>query len=256
MPENQQAVAQFAGAEITAILSADDGLIYASLPALTQAIGLDTDSQRARISEHAVLSEGLRQFDLASSGRVLTTWCLKVSLIPLWLAMVPVGRLKPDKRERVLLYQRQVADVLMRLFGPTQTGMMPVAEQTPYAEGLAITRLALETETLSTKMSELQRTLDLRLAAIEARLEPLAAIETRLQPRANITEEQAQQISDLVKQAGIALSKKLGGANAIGTVYGQLYRMFNVTSYKAITQAQFPKAVQWLENEIKRNREA
>jgi hypothetical protein len=66
-----------------------------------------------------------------------------------------------------------------------------------------------------------------------------------------ITEEQAQHISDLIKQAGITLSQKLGGGNYIGTVYGRFYKTFGVTSYKAITQAQYPKAVAWLEREIR-----
>jgi hypothetical protein len=59
------------------------------------------------------------------------------------------------------------------------------------------------------------------------------------------------EISDLVKQVAIAMAKKLGGGNFFGTVFGQLYRTFNVTSYKLLTQAQYPKAVEWLQKQIK-----
>jgi hypothetical protein len=45
-----------------------------------------------------------------------------------------------------------------------------------------------------------------------------------------------------VKQTAIAMAKKLGGENFFGMVFGQLYRAFNVTSYKLLTQAQYPKA--------------
>jgi hypothetical protein len=85
-------------------------------------------------------------------------------------------------------------------------------------------------------------------AGYEARI---AALEARLIPRGVLSEEQAEHISDLVKQAGIALSKKIGGGNQIGAMYGQLYRTFHVTSYKNLTQAQYPKAVAWLEKQMK-----
>jgi ORF6C domain len=84
-------------------------------------------------------------------------------------------------------------------------------------------------------------------AVYEARI---AALEAKLMPRAQISEEQAEQIADLVKQAAIALSRKMGGGNFFGTIYGQLYRTFQVTSYKLLTQAQYPKAVAWLEKQI------
>ena len=85
-------------------------------------------------------------------------------------------------------------------------------------------------------------------AAYDARL---SALEARLLPRSQISEEQAEHISDLVKQVAIAMAKKLGGGNFFGTVFGQLYRTFHVTSYKLLTQAQYPKAVEWLQKQIK-----
>ncbi len=85
-------------------------------------------------------------------------------------------------------------------------------------------------------------------SAYDARI---TALEARLLPRAQISEEQAEYISDLVKQVAIAMAKKLGGGNFFGTVFGQLYRTFHVTSYKLLTQAQYPKAVEWLQKQIK-----
>src|SRR5712692_4185908 len=138
----QQATAVFADAEIIAVRSADDGLIYASLPHLCRALGLDVASKEERIEEHAVLTEGMCDFDLAIGERVLTTACFKSNLIALWLTLVPVKRLKRDKQERVLLFQRKVADVLDRLFGSgpegaTTTALAPTTPQeAAYVEGL------------------------------------------------------------------------------------------------------------------------
>lgn len=249
----QQATAVFADAEIIAV-RADDGLIYASLPHLCRALGLDSASQEERIDEHAVLTEGLYDFDLAIGGRVLTTACLKSNLVALWLALVPVKRLKRDKQERVLLFQRKVADVLDRLFGPgpESSALVPAPPQeAAYAEGLAIARMASEQAQLAAQKAE---TVDARVAAFEAAVEArLIALEAKLMPREQISEEQAERISDLVKQAAIALSKKSGGGNFFGTVYGQLYRMCGITSYKLMTQGQYPKAVAWLEKMIREN---
>lgn len=254
----KQATAVFADAEITAVLSADDGLIYASLPNLCRALGLDTESQRERIEEHAVLQEGLLPFELVSGIRIVTNWCLRSNLISLWLTLVPVKRLKPERQQRIYHFQQKAADALDRLFGTGQgTGLssetsalsLPIpGEASPYAEGLAIARFAEEQDLLHEHIGEritaLELVVDHRLTGVEDRL---AALEAKLVPREQISDEQAEQISDLVKQVAIALSQRLGGGNYFGTVYGQLYRRFGITSYKKLTQAQYPIAIAWLQ---------
>lgn len=249
----QQATVIFAGAEIAAVL-AEDGYIYGALPHFCRALELDGETQRERIEEQPALAKGLWQFPLAQGKQLITTWCLRADLVPYWLALVPTRRMKPEKRERIDFYQDQVADVLGRLFGtisaatPT-TGISLAAQNPLFGEGLAVARMALDQAQLAAQKAEetgeevqaLKAVYETRIAALEARLTPLAVL----------TEEQAEQIADLVKQAALALAKKLGGGNFFGTIYGQLYRTFNVTSYKSLTQAQYPKAIDWLEKQIK-----
>jgi hypothetical protein len=247
----QQATVIFAGAEITAVL-AEDGYIYGALPHLCRALGLDADGQRERIEEQPALSKGLWQFPLAQGKQLMTTWCLRSDLVPYWLAVVSTRRMKPEKRSRIDFYQEQVGDVLGRLFGAApgpSTEVMLSSQHPVYAEGLAVARMALDhaqqalgrADETSEEEKALKATYDARLSALEV----------RLLPRTQISEEQAEHISDLVKQVAIAMSKKLGGGNFFGTVYGQLYRTFNVTSYKLLTQGQYPKAVEWLQKQIK-----
>lgn len=256
----QQATVIFAAAEIVAVRNADDSYIYASFPHLCRAQGLDVESQLASISQHLVLDAGLLNFDLVIGKRVLTTPCLRASLIALWLAGIPSKRLKPDKQARIEYFQLQAGDVLNRFFGPgpetvapgSAPAIVPAGSPEPaYAEGLAIARLAWE-EALKAQAKADEAAA--KAAAVEAvqevALQRLDRLEARLLPREVITEEQATYITDLVKQAAIGLSQKAGGGNFFGTVYGQLYRLFNVTSYKQLTQAQYPKAVAWLENMI------
>jgi hypothetical protein len=253
----QQATVLFAEAEITAVL-AEDGYVYGALTHLCRALGLDGESQRTRILEQAALAKGLRQFPLSQRQQLITTWCLRADLIPYWLAIVPTSRMKPEKKARIDFYQDQVADVLGRLFGamPPSTETSLTAQNLVFAEGLAVARMALdEAQSASRKAEETSDEVKALQIAYEARI---AALEARLMPREVLSEEevlneeQAEHISDLVKQAAQALAKKLGGGgNFFGTIYGQLYRTFNVTSYKLLTQAQYPKVVAWLEKHIK-----
>lgn len=247
----QQATVIFAGAEITAVL-AEDGFIYGALPHLCRALDLDGESQRARIEEQSAIAKGLWQFSLAQGKQFVLTWCLRSDLIPYWLAIVPTRRMKPEKKARIDFYQEQVGDVLGRLFGAMAVPATETAltTQNPlFAEGLAIARMALDQAQLAvTKADEANEQVTALKAAYDARL---VALEARLLPRAPLSEEQAEYISDLVKQVAIAMAAKLGGGNFFGTVFGQLYRMFHVTSYKLLTQAQYPKAVEWLEKQIK-----
>jgi hypothetical protein len=247
----QQATVIFAGAEITAVL-AEDGYVYGALPHLCRALGLDGDGQRERIEEQPALAKGLWQFPLAQGKQLITSWCLRSDLVPYWLAVVSTRRMKPEKRQRIDFYQDQVGDVLGRLFGatPAPSNEVMLSSQNPvFAEGLAVARMALDqaqqalsqTEETSEEVNALKVAYDVRLSALEA----------RLLPHSQISEEQAEHISDLVKQVAIAMARKLGGGNFFGTVFGQLYRTFNVTSYKLLTQAQYPKAVAWLEKQMK-----
>jgi P22_AR N-terminal domain len=249
----QQATVLFAGAEITAVL-AEDGFIYGALPHLCRALGLDGESQRERIEEQPALAKGLWQFPLAQGRQLVTAWCLRADLIPYWLAILPTKRMKPEKKARIDFYQDQVGDVLGRLFGTLST-TLPSSEaslvvQNPvFAEGLAVARMALDQAQLAAqKAEETSEEVQALKAGYEARI---TALEARLLPRGPLSEEQAEYISDLVKQVAIAMASKLGGGNFFGTMFGQLYRTFHVTSYKNLTQAQYPKAVAWLEKQIK-----
>jgi hypothetical protein len=248
----QQVSVRFADADITAVLATDNA-IYAALPHLCRALNLDAESQRERIEEQTTLARGLIQFPLAQGKQLTTIWCLRADLIPYWLAIVPTKRMKAEKKARIDFYQAQVADVLGRLFGSSPVTSpsteVSLGEQHPaYTEGLAIARMALDTAQLASAQAD---KIDKEVEALKEIYEMrITALEARLMPRETINEGQAERISDLVKQVALALSRKVGG-NTFGVVYGQLYRTFNITSYKLLTQAQYPKAIEWLEKQLK-----
>ncbi|MCZ7671787.1 MAG: ORF6C domain-containing protein [Chloroflexi bacterium] len=72
-----------------------------------------------------------------------------------------------------------------------------------------------------------------RLEAIEAQL---AA------PEHAVTQSQAMQISQAVKAVATAQGNQ-SGRNEFGSVYGELYRKFEVTSYKLLPAAKFEEVM-------------
>ena len=74
----------------------------------------------------------------------------------------------------------------------------------------------------------------------------LETIEAQLAPPAHaITHSQAMQISQAVKAVAIAQGKQTK-RNEFGTVYGELYRKFEITSYKLLPAAKFEEAMDFL----------
>ena len=81
-----------------------------------------------------------------------------------------------------------------------------------------------------------QESVEQRLATIEAILGD---------PGRYVTQEQASMISQAVKTVALALGKKTG-RNEFGSVYGELFRKFRITSYKVLPARQFEEAMKFL----------
>lgn len=82
-----------------------------------------------------------------------------------------------------------------------------------------------------------------QLADHERRLE---ALETAVSsPARTISEAQAVEISQAVKAVAMILSQQ-SKSNAYGGVYGELYRRYNITSYKQLPLTKFAQCIGWL----------
>ena len=76
--------------------------------------------------------------------------------------------------------------------------------------------------------------------------ERLELVESTLgDPGRFVTPDQAMQISQAVKAIALVLSKR-SGSNQYGSVYGELYRKFGITSYKLLPAQKFAEAMSWL----------
>lgn len=80
-------------------------------------MGLDWPSQRKRLLRDPVLSQGVVMMTTPSEGGTQNTLCLRLDLLPGWLATINANRIKREEvREKVIRYQRECYAVLARHF--------------------------------------------------------------------------------------------------------------------------------------------
>lgn len=221
----------------------DDGQVYVSLAQVCGVLGVDTAGQRRRLQEHDILRDGLAQATLQTAGGPQRAWLVRADLVPLWLASLRAGAVRPELQEKLLLLQRRAAVVLWEAFrggeltapGDATTGISPET-----AQAVEIARAVLA---LAQSQAALEARLGGRLAAVEGRLE---TVEAALAPAARVvTEDQASQISQAVKAVALALGLS-SGRNEFGGVYGEFYRRFGITSYKLLPARRFAEAMRFL----------
>ena len=111
----EQQIVPFHDREIIAV-RLPDGRIAAVLNTLCDAVGLERTGQLVRIRDDDLLAEQLLQARIETAGgpqamNVLTAWA-----IPTWLQGVRVSRVAAEKREAILAFKREAADVLYRHF--------------------------------------------------------------------------------------------------------------------------------------------
>ncbi len=232
--------------ELTAVRG-KDGQVYVPLRQMCTALGLDQRSQRRRILNHNVLSDGF------TGGVIMTppgpgggggrqqALLLRVDLVPLWLSTIDISRVKDEIRPKLERFQREAAKALWEAF---QQGRLTadldfdalLAQDTPEAQAYKMAQAVLQ-------LARNQLLMRAQIADHEQRLE---SIEAQLGDTGrNVTPDQASQISQAVKAVALALGKKTN-RNEFGAVYGELYRKFGITGYKMLPARRFDEAMKFL----------
>ncbi len=243
----EQRTLTFYGDELTAV-RANDSRIYAGLTQMCNALGIDPQGQRRRIERHAVLSKGLKGVDkLSTPGGTQSGYVLRVDLVPLWLAGIRVSALKEQIRPKLEKFQEEAATVLWEAFQEgrltADTRFNDLLEQDSdavqaYKMALAVVKLAKQQILLEGRVGDVETYLE----NVEERL---ALVEGQLSGQDVVTEAQASQISQAVKAVAIVLGKQTG-RNEFGACYGEIYRKFNITSYRQLPRSKFEEAMAFL----------
>jgi ferritin-like metal-binding protein YciE len=244
----EQKSVYFLDDELIAVRAADTH-IYVAVRQLCGALGLDRYGQVQRIQRQKILANGHYQIEIATPGGGQVTNMLRVDLVPLWLSGINTRRIKDDAvRKKLEKYQEDAAKVLWEAF---QEGRLTT--DLGFDDLLATDSPAVQAYKMLQAMVKLARTQILIEAQIGHHTMQLGDHEQRLEDiestlgdtKRNVTPEQASQISQAVKAVAMVLSKS-SGSNQYGSVYGELYRKFGITSYKLLPVLRFDEAMKFL----------
>ena len=250
VPVEQREVA-FYGDDIIAVRLADGG-VFVPVKPICDLIGVGWGGQFRRLQRDPVLSEETRSIAVASANRGTQPMvCLPLDYVSGFLFGLNADRVKAEKRERVILYQRECYKVLAEAF---YEGRLTLTDDETFDELLERSNsAAVEAYRMAQAIAKLARShilIEARLDQQDRRFENydqrLEAIESTLgDPDRQVTPEQAAQISQAVKTIAFELGKRTK-RNEFGGVYGELYRRFGVNSYKAVPAAKFDSVMAWL----------
>ncbi len=251
----QQREIEFYGDEIVAVQTVDGDVVVPVRP-ICELIGVAWPPQYNRIKRDLILSEEATVVTVTiTTAGATQTQSREMVALPLkylngWLFGMNASRVKPEIKERLLRYQRECYDVLYEAFFENKVTARPdplvdellrgdSAEARAYQMAMAIANMAREQLLMRQRVESAESI----LTKHEQRLQILEAgqgDDSRF-----ISENQAVEISQAVKTIANELTKR-SGRNQFGSVYGELYRRMEVTSYKRLPAPQFDEAMDFL----------
>jgi hypothetical protein len=247
--------------EITAVWVIKDEKQEAFVPIrpICDFLGIDWSSQRRRITRDPVLSESTMSVVITATDIDETSrrpkssamLCLPLEFLNGWLFGVSAQRVNPEFRERVIIYQRECYRVLSDAFQKTrvqQTAVTPniAALQQVKALGQALINLAEEQIEQELRLTKTEERLDQAVVIVGDLSMRVEAVESQLgDSDRKVTPAQAANVSQAVKAVAMALSKA-SGRNEYGGVYGELYRRYEVPSYRELPANKYNDVMAWL----------
>jgi hypothetical protein len=121
VPAEQRAI-DFYGDELIAVRDAD-GTVWVPIRPLCEALGVSRRGQMERIERDPILSEaagGRRVTRPPEQGGPQDMACLPLKYVRAWLFGINANRVKPEIRDKLLAYQRDIIEIIDRAFAPPQ----------------------------------------------------------------------------------------------------------------------------------------
>ncbi len=249
VPIDQKNVVFYGDALIAVLVKVEgqkEPQIYVPVKPIADALGLEWSGQYQRINRDEVLAHESQLVRITEDdpkrGRP-EQLCLPLEFIPGWLFGVQTSRVKPELREKVMLFRRECYRVLHEAF---QQGKLTTSPA--FSELLQTDSPAVQAYRMAVAIMEMARNQVIMEARIDQHEERLELIEAQLGDTSRaISQDQAVQISQAVKAIAMVWSKQTG-RNEYGAVYGRLYQEFEITSYKLLPARRFKEAMNWLTN--------
>lgn len=240
----EQKTTNFNGDLITVVID-ENGIVLIPLRPICASLGVDWSAQRRRINRDDILSEAIVVVDVTVTDMSSNTRPERSSMLALpldylngWLFGINVKRVKPEIKERLLTYQRDCYRVLADAFGRNAVAARRSDIETSDAPSAITYRNAMAVANLAREQFMMRQ-------QIERNTTEIADIRAMLTNRNTISDAQAAHISQAVKALALELGKR-SGSNEFGGVYGELYRRYEITSYKLLPIEKFDEAMKFL----------
>ena len=239
---SRQTAISFYGEDIFTLQDLDPNETYVPIARLCETLGLDRAAQERRVRAHAVLGAGARTLPVEHGNGVQRMLCLRVDLLPLWLAGVDAARVVDAARARLELYQRESASVLWQACKPqgfgTEDELLPTRHDQAPAEQAYAAAQGMAT------LARHQMLIERQLAV--ARAERTGQGADPWAPGAAVDDSQAALLAQAVRRVAHTLAER-SRRNEYAGVYSGLYRQFGISSYRRMPAARLHEAIEWLE---------
>jgi hypothetical protein len=241
-----------------------DGIPYVAIRPICEFLQIDWSSQYRRLQEDEVLDveKRLIVFQPQDDQRREMV-ALPLEYMHGWLFSITVSRLKkptPEMIEKIQHYRRSCFKVLWNHFGaalhqqPTTTpaSQAVVVLEAVRNQSLAIAQMAEQQIELQNQVQVVNARVDRAAEVVSDIKRRLTAVEHRVVPVATISDAQAAEISMLVKALADLLSQQDKSKNHYQSIFAELYRRFEVSSYKRIRLEQYQEVIDFLTDWHKR----
>lgn len=226
----------FLGAELMAARD-ESGQIWAGVRWMCDGLGLSKGQmqrQVTNISGDKVLSKGVANLQLPTSGGRQSVLCLKLDFVPLWLAKISITPTmesdNPELADRLEQYQLRAKDVLAAAF-------LPSVHKEPKS---AMELLRLQSQAMFE--------LDERVNVLEDKLENQMTIDHGQQRE--LQKAVSRRVLDRAATVIPAWALDEQKPKFFASLYRDLKNRFGVPSYRDIRPADYPSAMAYVENWI------
>lgn len=226
----------FLGTELMAARD-ESGQIWAGVRWMCDGLGLSKGQmqrQVTNISGDKVLSKGVANLQLPTSGGRQSVLCLKLDFVPLWLAKISITPTmesdNPELADRLEQYQLRAKDVLAAAF-------LPTVHKEP--------RSAMEMLRLQ---SQAMFELDERVNVLEDKLENQMTIDHGQQRE--LQKAVSRRVLDRAATVIPAWALDEQRPKFFASLYRDLKNRFGVPSYRDIRPADYPSAMAYVETWI------
>ena len=239
---------EFDGDELLAVF-VDDG-VAVPVRTICQALGLDLESQSAKLREHEVLAQGVRLVRVPQGGRVRSVVALLHRFIPFWLATVVPSQVNEAVRPKLVRYQIELVDLLATLYGnelrpaqstPVDTTHATLAQR--LADALVEVRLAREALLSAQQRTEEQlQSHETRIGAIEGVMDEL---QEQLASHTTITGPQQEVIKRAITRIATRYKRRTG-QEIFGKLFAQFCIDLGTPKYALLPAGKYETALTWI----------